>query len=51
MLLGADARSDRYLSRRHVERVLADRERGRRDLSERIWTLLMFELWCRQCRL
>lgn len=48
MLLGSDARSDRYLSRRHVESVLADRERGRRDLSERIWTLLMFELWCRQ---
>ncbi|HOB74533.1 MAG TPA: asparagine synthase (glutamine-hydrolyzing) [Phycisphaerae bacterium] len=47
MLTGRDVRLAAWLEPAAVERVLKDHERGGRDLSERVWTLLMLELWCR----
>ncbi len=50
MLLGASARSGRFLERRAVEGVLRGHGRGMRDLSRKIWSLLVFEQWCRTYR-
>lgn len=47
-LTGRNARLAGWLNPAAVERVLRDRERGGRDLSEGVWALLMFELWCRR---
>jgi asparagine synthase (glutamine-hydrolysing) len=47
MLLSADSRSSRFLSRAEIERTIEGHGRGLRDLSRRIWVLLMFEHWCR----
>jgi asparagine synthase (glutamine-hydrolysing) len=48
MLLGSDARNAQWLQPAAVERLLRDHQRGGRDFSRRIWTLLIFELWCRR---
>ena len=48
VLLGPDARNAQWLQPSAVERVLRDHQRGGRDFSRRIWTLLIFELWCRR---
>jgi asparagine synthase (glutamine-hydrolysing) len=37
-----------YVSRTHVELLLDEHERGRRDHSMALWALLMLELWHRQ---
>jgi asparagine synthase (glutamine-hydrolysing) len=37
-----------YVSRRHVELLLDEHERGRRDHAMALWSLLMLELWHRQ---
>ena len=37
-----------YVTRRHVELLLDEHERGRRDHSMALWSLLMLELWHRQ---
>jgi asparagine synthase (glutamine-hydrolysing) len=37
-----------YVSRRHVELLLEEHERGRRDHAMGLWSLLMLELWHRQ---
>jgi asparagine synthase (glutamine-hydrolysing) len=47
LLLSSDSRSAAYFERSAVERLLASHDRGGRDLSERIWTLLVLEQWCR----
>ena len=36
-----------YISRNHVEVLLKEHERGRRDHSMALWSLLMLELWHR----
>jgi asparagine synthase (glutamine-hydrolysing) len=46
-LLGTSSRSREYILPGAVERLLGAHERGGRDLSERIWTLLVLEEWCR----
>jgi asparagine synthase (glutamine-hydrolysing) len=48
MLTGPAARLSRWFRPEMVEQTIRDHERGGRDLSEKVWTLLMFELWCRQ---
>lgn len=48
VLLASDSRSAQWLEPSSVSRLVADHERGGRDLSEKVWTLLVFELWCRQ---
>jgi len=47
LLLSSQARSAAYFARPAVERLLADHARGGRDLSRRIWALIVFEWWCR----
>ncbi len=37
-----------YVSRRHVQVLLDEHERGRRDHAMALWSLLMLELWHRQ---
>jgi len=37
-----------YVSRKHVELLLDEHERGRRDHAMGLWSLLMLELWHRQ---
>lgn len=46
-LTGADARLHRWIKPQEVAKTVADHERGGRDLSEKVWALLMLELWCR----
>jgi asparagine synthase (glutamine-hydrolysing) len=46
-LLGPSSLSREYVLPAAVERLLEAHERGGRDLSERIWTLLVLEEWCR----
>jgi asparagine synthase (glutamine-hydrolysing) len=43
----ARTRQRGYVNPHYVDVLLAEHERGRRDHSSPIWTLLMFELWCR----
>jgi asparagine synthase (glutamine-hydrolysing) len=50
LLLSGDSRSSRFLSRAEVLRTIEAHGRGMRDLSRRIWLLLMFEHWCRSYR-
>ena len=37
-----------YVNPEYVDTLLEEHERGRRDHSPALWTLLMFELWCRR---
>jgi asparagine synthase (glutamine-hydrolysing) len=50
LLLSAQTRSDRFLARAEMRRTIEAHGRGMRDLSRRIWLLLMFEHWCRRYR-
>ena len=47
MLLSASARSASFLRRGAVSRLLQSHRYGLRDLSRRIWSLVMLEQWCR----
>jgi asparagine synthase (glutamine-hydrolysing) len=47
MLLSPSARSLSFLNRRVVSDLLQAQRRGMRDLSRRIWSLVMLEQWCR----
>jgi asparagine synthase (glutamine-hydrolysing) len=47
MLLGPTSRSASFLERRSVSNLLRDHQRGMRDLSRKIWSLVMLEQWCR----
>ena len=46
-LLSPSSRSSTFLQRTAVKDLLDGHRRGRRDLSDRIWALLVFEEWCR----
>jgi asparagine synthase (glutamine-hydrolysing) len=48
ILLGADARGRGFLDTRAIEAFLREHTRGSRNLGSAIWSLLMFELWCRE---
>jgi len=48
LLLSASTRSSRFLRRSAVQGLLDSHQRGGRDLSDRIWALLVLEEWCRR---
>ena len=48
VLLAPSARSDRFFDKGAVRRLVQAHRDGRRDLSRKIWTILIFELWCRK---
>jgi asparagine synthase (glutamine-hydrolysing) len=50
-LLSPGGRALDYLNRAAVENVLRSHQRGGRDLSDRIWALLVLEEWCAHARL
>lgn len=47
VLLSSSARQRGLFRPQEVEHILDCHAAGRRDLSQKIWTLLFFELWCR----
>jgi asparagine synthase (glutamine-hydrolysing) len=47
MLLSSSSASLSFLNRRGVSELLRAQRRGMRDLSRRIWSLIMLEQWCR----
>jgi asparagine synthase (glutamine-hydrolysing) len=47
MLLGSSSRSASFLDRRVISNLLRAHRRGMRDLSRRIWSLVVLEQWCR----
>ncbi len=47
MLLSPSSRSSVYFKRSVVEGIIDGHQRGMRDLSRKIWSLLVFEHWCR----
>jgi len=46
-LLGPGSRADGHMERAAIRRILSDHAAGMRDFSRKIWSLLMFEHWCR----
>jgi asparagine synthase (glutamine-hydrolysing) len=48
ILLSTEARDRGFFDVRALERFLRDHARGERNVGAAIWSLLMFELWCRQ---
>ena len=51
ILLSPDTRSKRWVRPDAVARLLEDEARGGRDLSRKIWALLVLEHWCREFRI
>jgi asparagine synthase (glutamine-hydrolysing) len=47
-LLSPDARSTQWIRPAAIARLLEDEARGGRDLSRKIWSLLVLEHWCRE---
>jgi asparagine synthase (glutamine-hydrolysing) len=47
-LLSPEARDRGFLDTRAVEGFLREHTRGSRNLGSAIWSLLIFELWCRE---
>lgn len=47
-LISTEARDRGFLDVKAVETFLRDHARGSRNLGPAIWSILMFELWCRQ---
>jgi len=47
ILLDQKSRSREFLDADYVERVIRRHEEGKKDCSGQIWTLTLFELWCR----
>jgi asparagine synthase (glutamine-hydrolysing) len=47
-LLAPEARSTRWIRPAAIARLLEDEARGGRDLSRKIWSLLVLEHWCRE---
>jgi asparagine synthase (glutamine-hydrolysing) len=48
VLLSPEARSRGFFDARALELFLGEHVRGRRNLGSAIWSMLMFELWCRE---
>jgi asparagine synthase (glutamine-hydrolysing) len=51
MLLSPSTRSTGYLDRSAVEGIIDGHQKGMRDLSRKIWSLLIFEHWLRAYRI
>jgi len=51
LLLGRDAASRRYLDQGYVRRLVEAHRLGLADHSQRLWTLLTFEVWLRNLSL
>lgn len=49
LLLGASNRSHDYVDPAAVKRLFDAHQKGPRDLSDRLWSLMWFEQWCRTC--
>jgi asparagine synthase (glutamine-hydrolysing) len=47
LLLAPDSRCSTFLNRQAVSKIIDLHQQGHRDLSERIWTLIMLEHWLR----
>jgi asparagine synthase (glutamine-hydrolysing) len=50
-LLAPGAMAGRVFRREALERILGEHARLARDWSRALWTLLMFETWCRRYRI
>jgi asparagine synthase (glutamine-hydrolysing) len=48
ILLSSDARDRNFLDKHALEVFLRDHAGGNQNLGSAIWSLLMFELWCRE---
>jgi asparagine synthase (glutamine-hydrolysing) len=48
VLLGGTASARGWFLPSHVRLLVERHERGRKDLSGQLWTLILFELWCRR---
>ncbi len=48
LLLSSESRATEWIDRTSVERLLDDHVRGQRDLSQKIWAIVVFEHWCRR---
>jgi asparagine synthase (glutamine-hydrolysing) len=48
ILLSAEVRNRGFLDTHALERFLGEHVRGTRNLGPAVWSILMFELWCRQ---
>jgi asparagine synthase (glutamine-hydrolysing) len=48
ILLSVESRDRGFLETRALERFLREHTRGGQNLGSAIWSLLMFELWCRE---
>ncbi|MCP4398084.1 MAG: asparagine synthase (glutamine-hydrolyzing) [bacterium] len=47
-VLSASAHTRDFFERAALERVLNEHRQGKRDHSQALWAVLMFELWCRR---
>ena len=47
LLLSSDSRASQFFQPETIKAFVDGHQRGTRDLSRRIWTLLWFEQWCR----
>lgn len=47
LLLAPSSRTASFFEKTQVERLISGHQYGMRDLSRRIWSLLVFEQWCR----
>jgi asparagine synthase (glutamine-hydrolysing) len=50
MLLGRGASSSEFLNKQAVKALLDTHQKGYRDMSGRIWSILVLEIWCRRYR-
>ena len=48
LLLGPDARTREFLNTIEVNALIETHQKGFRDMSGRIWALLVLEIWCRR---
>ncbi len=48
VLLSSNSRAQNWLSPAAIESVIGDHQKGGRDLSRKIWALLVFEHWCQK---
>jgi asparagine synthase (glutamine-hydrolysing) len=50
LLLSANSHLDNFLEKREIKRIIEDHQSGRENYGERIWALLLMELWYKQVR-
>ena len=47
-LLSESSFSTKYLSKKIIKKTIADNNKGMRNLSSKIWSLIFFEEWLKQ---